>query len=139
MRRLTLRNRQGQLLLELIIGATIMSVVVAGALATIQAGRRAILRSGRRGDALASAQQTLEGRRNDVTNGTNAQPATGLIDDPLIPGPSTYPIGMPAVTDLTANFGATRSYTVLDNPTDAAGAPMPGFKEITVTVQWNEP
>jgi len=128
------RGQRGQLLLEVLIGATVLSVVVAGALATIQAGHRVVLESGRRADALASAQETLEQLRNDVTNGTTAVPVAATLTGGVAPGVLYADPLNPPSSGLAPEFGGTRNYRVVDNP-----AGLPGFKQVTVTVQWNEP
>lgn len=133
----------GFTLLEVLIGATILMLVVAGTFATFTAGERFIREAMHRREALSFAQQVTEVLRDDVaaTTWSSTDPSDSLSVG-LHTAVTNAFLALPAGL-FRDRWNGARQYLVEDLDLDALvlGAPdgQADVKRVTVTVTWDEP
>ena len=125
------RDKRGMSLIEVLVAASIASVLVGGLMAAFLTAMRISTRSSSGAEAAGLVQQTLERLRNKVAcdsswfGGANcgATPPPPNTPDPLVGG---------------ALFGGTRTYTVTAADCDGVGGPGDCLK-VVAKASWTPP
>lgn len=124
-------EKRGFTLVEVIVASLILVFTVAGLLFVFSSERAALERAGRRIQAMDFARQTLEQLKNEVRADTwlTGTLSAGTHNTEAFLSLSDYKLGY--------NFSGNRWYEVTDRNPDADAEI--DYKEVTVTVDWDEP
>lgn len=135
-----INKKSGFTLVEVIVAMLVLAAALGGFLCSFLFGKDQVERAGRYSSGLGYAVETLEQYRNAIDGNYWPPTVVPYLENAnpkgdLSAGNHNHDI---SGTELAINFGGSRIYTVT-NIDIAGGGGAVDYKQITVTVDWNEP